>query len=139
MEEPDMSSISKTADDVAEYAKIATVQARSSLEELGSQAQRLVKNLRERETIGALLAHFGRRHEPRSLAPILWFVTGAAVAGGALFFLTPRGAALRARIRSLVNAGKGATSEEDRQAASDMTSEGGGSFPRGDEELVTAH
>jgi hypothetical protein len=134
-----MSSMSKTGDNVAEQAKVATLQALASLEELGSQALRLVKNLRQRETNGAWLAHFGRRHEPRSFAPSFWLITAAAMAGGALFFLTPRGAALRARVRSLMNAGKDATSEEDRQAASDMISEGGGSIPRGDAELVTAH
>jgi hypothetical protein len=70
---------------------------------------------------------------------ILWFATAAAVAGGTLFFLAPRGADLRARVRSLMNAAKDAIEQRDRQAANDMMNEGGGSTPRGDEELAAAH
>jgi hypothetical protein len=47
-----MSSFSKTADHVADQAKSATLAARGSLIELGSQALRLVNNIRERESKG---------------------------------------------------------------------------------------
>ena len=87
----------------------------------------------------ALLAHLGPRREPRRFSPTLWFVTGAAVAGGTLLFLAPRGADLRARVRSLMNAAKDAIERRDRQAADDMMNEGGGSRPHDDEELAAAH
>lgn len=140
MEKPDMSSISKTADNVAEHARSAALVARASLVELGSQALRLFNNIREREANGALLAsHLGRRREPHIFSPILWFATGAAVAGGALFLLAPRGADLRARVGSLMNTAKDAIGQRERQAVNDMMNEGGGSTPRDGEELAAAH
>jgi hypothetical protein len=128
-----MSSISRTADHVAGQAKSATVMAGASLVDLGSQALRLINNIREREP----LAQLGRRRQ-RGPSWVLWFAAGAAVAGAALFVLAPRGADLRARIGSLMNGAKDKIAQ-DRQAADDMINEGGGSIPRMDDELASAH
>ncbi len=130
-----MSSISKTADNVAEQAKSATLMAGASLVELGSQALRLFNNIREREP----LAHLRRRPQPKGPSAVLWFAAGAVVAGGALFLLAPRGADLRARIGSLMNGAKDRVARQDRRAADDMVNEGGGSIPRMDAELAEAH
>jgi len=129
-----MSSISKTADHVAEQAKSATLMAGASLVDFGAQALRLFNNIREREP----LAHWGRRRQHRGPSPVLWFAAGAAVAGGALFLLAPRGADLRARIGSLLNGAKDRIARQDRQAADDMINEGGGSIPRTDNELANS-
>jgi hypothetical protein len=130
-----MSSIAKTADNVAEQAKSAPLIAAASLVDLGSQALRLFNNIREREP----LAYLGRRRQKRGSSTVLWFVVGATVAGGAVFLLAPRGADLRARIRSLMNGAKDRIAHQDRQAADDMMNEGGGSIPRMDDELAEAH
>jgi hypothetical protein len=134
-----MSSISKTADHFTEQAKAATVMARASLLDLGSQALRLFNNIRERESHGLFLAHLGRRPQPNRLAPALWFAAGAAVAGGAFLLLAPRGAELRGRLGSLMNGAKQAASgsAHEDQGASNMTNEGGGSTPR--QEHQAAH
>ncbi len=134
-----MSSISKTADHVADHARNATLMARTSLMDLGSQALRLINNIRERESNGVFLAHVGRRHDPNRLSPALWFGAGAAVASGAFLFFAPRGADLRSRIGSLMNSVKEGGSTQDRDGANDMVNEGGGSIPRDDQEHPAAH
>lgn len=82
---------------------------------------------------------FGRRRQQRGSSPVLWFAVGAAVAGGAVLLLAPRGADLRARIGSLMNGAKDRLAHQDRQAADDMMNEGGGSIPPIDDEPVEAH
>jgi hypothetical protein len=132
-----MSSISKTADHVADHARSATLMARASLMDLGSQALRLINNIRESND--AFLAHVGRRRDPNRLSPALWFGAGAAVATGAFLLLAPRGADLRSRIGSLMNSVKEGGSPQDRDGANDMVNEGGGSMPRDDQEHQAAH
>jgi hypothetical protein len=134
-----MSSISKTADQVADHARNATLLARGSLIELGSQALRLLNNIRERESNGVLLAHIGRRREPSRLSPALWFAAGATLAGGAFLLLAPRGADLRSRIGSFV-ASLGETGvPRDRDGEDAMANEGGGSMPGPVDQHQPAH
>jgi hypothetical protein len=105
--------------------------------DLGSQALRLINNIRESND--AFLAHVGRRRDPNRLSPALWFGAGAAVATGAFLLLAPRGADLRSRIGSLMNSVKEGGSPQDRDGANDMVNEGGGSMPRDDQEHQAAH
>jgi hypothetical protein len=134
-----MSSISKTADHVADHARSATIMARASLMDLGSQALRLINNIREREPNGVFLAHVGRRREPNRISPALWFGAGAAAASGAFLLFAPRGADLRSRIGSLMNSVNEGASPQDRDGAKDMVNEGGGSIPRDNQEHQAAH
>jgi|HubBroStandDraft_1064217.scaffolds.fasta_scaffold148465_1 hypothetical protein len=132
-----MSSISKTADHVADQAKSATLAARASLVELGSQALRLVNNIRERELNGLSLRHLGRRRDNHHVSAALWFAAGAAVAGGAFLFLSPRGAALRSRIGTLIS--KEVGTPRDLHGEANMANEGGGSMPLADDDHQAAH
>jgi hypothetical protein len=130
-----MSSISKTAD----HARDATLMVRACLLELGSQALRLVNNIRERESNGVFLAHVGRRREPSHLSPAVWLAAGATLAGGAFFLLAPRGADLRSRIGSLIASLSETGVPRDRDGEDVMANEGGGSRPGPAEEHRPAH
>jgi hypothetical protein len=132
-----MSSFSKTADHVTDQAKSATLAARASLIELGSQALRLVNNVRERESNRLFLGHLGRRRDNHRVSAALWFAAGAAVAGGAFLLLAPRGAALRSRIGTLISKEVGLP--RDLHGEANMANEGGGSMPRADDEHQAAH
>jgi hypothetical protein len=132
-----MSSFSKTADHVTDQAKSATLAARASLIELGSQALRLVNNIRERESKGLFLGNIGRRRDKSYVSAALWFTAGAAVAGGAFLLLTPRGAALRNRIGTLISKEVGLA--RDLNGEVNMANEGGGSTPRAEDEHRAAH
>lgn len=133
-----MSSVSKTAAHAVDHAKNAKRATRASLIELGSQALRLVNDIRERDSSGASWPHIGRRRAPGSLSPAVWFAAGATLAGGAFLLLAPRGADLRSRLASLAARVKEMHPGDDK-AADDMANEGGGSRPRATEDPVAAH
>jgi len=128
-----MTSISTTAELVADGTRNAAFTARDSLIELGTQSLRLADNLRKRGS-ELFFANVGRRRNKGRLQLVWWFATGAAVVGGAALLLGPRGRELRVRIQNLVQRPEDKSASRELEAAADnMVNEGGASRPRREE------
>ena len=104
-----MTTISNTADHVAEHMKDATSHARGTLLDLAGQAMKLVNGAREAESRGmdTLLDRMGLQRRRSGLVPVLWFAAGAIAAGGIVLLLAPTsGKSLRKRIAGFLDDGK---------------------------------
>ena len=79
-----MSSVIDTTERAVRYT-------RGSLNEFGTQAQKLINSLGELETRGvdSLLDRFGLQRRESALRPVMWFAAGAVVAGVVVFALVP--------------------------------------------------
>jgi hypothetical protein len=104
-----MTTISNTADHVAEHMKDATSHARGTLFDLAAQAMKLVNGAREAESRGmdTLLDRMGLQRRRSGLVPVLWFAAGAIAAGGVVLLLAPTsGKSLRKFIAGFLDDGK---------------------------------
>jgi hypothetical protein len=124
-----MTSISTTAERVADGTRNAARTASDSLIELGTQSLRLVDNLRKRGS-KLFFANGGRRRDQGRLPSAWWFVAGAVVVGGAALVLGSPGRELRVRIRNLVHSSEDKSASGEQEAADNMANEGGASRPR---------
>jgi hypothetical protein len=127
-----MTSISTTAERVADGTRNAALTARDSLIELGTQSLRLADNLRK-QGFELFIANVGRRRDKGRLPSVWWFAAGAVVVGGGALLLGSPGRALRVRVRNLVHRSDDKSASREREAEDNMANEGGASRPRTEE------
>jgi hypothetical protein len=104
-----MRSAGRNASHAVDQVKETVSSARSSLVDLGVQAMKFLDTVRSQEerALDSALEHIGLQRRQSSLRPMLFFVTGAIVAGSIALVLAPAsGKKLRAKILDLLGATK---------------------------------
>jgi hypothetical protein len=124
-----MTSISTSAERVADGTRNAARTASDSLIGFGTQSLGLVDNLRKRGS-KLFFAKVGRRRDQGRLPSAWWFVAGAVVVGGAALLLGSPGRELRVRIQNLMHRSEDQSASREHEAEDNMANEGGTSRPR---------
>jgi hypothetical protein len=110
-EENNMRSAARNASHAVDQIKETVSSARSSLVDLGVQGMKFLDAVRSQEerALDSALEHIGLQRRQSSLRPMLFFVTGAIVAGSIALILAPAsGKKVRAKILELLGATKDA-------------------------------
>jgi hypothetical protein len=104
-----MRTAARNASHAVDQVKETVSSARSSLVDLGVQAMKFLDTVRSQEerALDSALEHIGLQRRQSSLRPMLFFVTGAIVAGTVALVLAPvSGKKLRAKILDLLGGAK---------------------------------